>query len=203
MLTNKFRGITTFEVIVAIIVFGTGILVILSLLTKNVSWLRDIKQKDTATMLSKEWLEIVYNLRDTNTDKGIVWSCALYQTWVADNCWDYFHESNTGESYFEVSWDLTGSYTLNPIVSTWDTWLYYHEWDIESVSGAALWSWFWYSHNMTWGEQTEFRRYIVFKPVPAYADSTGSILILESHVDYEVGWDVRSVVLESKIGKTR
>lgn len=197
-----FKGMTTFEVIIAIIVFGTGILVILSMLTKNISWLSELKQRDTATMLAKEALEITYNLRDTNSDKWIIWSCTTFQTGAVDNCWNYFHETSTWESYFQVDRNTTWGYTLTEIPATGSSRMYLYTWTLYSTSWDALWSGFWYSHA-TWGVQTPYRRYLVFRPVISYEQNTWNILAVESHVEYTVGSQQKAVVLESLIGKTR
>jgi Tfp pilus assembly protein PilV len=45
---------TLLEVMTALLVFGTGVLVIMLTMTKNIARVQEIKLKTTATMLAKE-----------------------------------------------------------------------------------------------------------------------------------------------------
>ena len=51
MKKNRFLAITLIEVLIAIYIFGIGILVILRMLISNISWLYDLIAKDTAVSL--------------------------------------------------------------------------------------------------------------------------------------------------------
>jgi Tfp pilus assembly protein PilV len=51
MKKKLFPAITLVEVLIAIYIFGIGILVILRMLISNISWLYDLRAKDTAVSL--------------------------------------------------------------------------------------------------------------------------------------------------------
>lgn len=71
----KKSGITLVEVIIAIVVFGVGILSILKILGNNILIIQHTKLKTQATMLAKEGIEIMYNLRDSNVDRSFERNC--------------------------------------------------------------------------------------------------------------------------------
>jgi hypothetical protein len=52
----------------------------------NISWIRTIKLKDNATMLAKETMEMIYNMRDSNLEKGLDWYCGEFDDTAGDNC---------------------------------------------------------------------------------------------------------------------
>ncbi len=58
---------TLIELLVVIFVLLVGILSITVLITKNLSLVRNIHVQNTATVLAREGLEMVYNVRDTNS----------------------------------------------------------------------------------------------------------------------------------------
>ncbi|MBP7848041.1 hypothetical protein KA013_02360 [Patescibacteria group bacterium] len=49
-------------------------------MTENSWWIYDIKSKDTSVLLSKEAIEIVYHMRDSNKEKDMFWNCAVVDT---------------------------------------------------------------------------------------------------------------------------
>jgi Tfp pilus assembly protein PilV len=51
MKKKLFPAVTLVEVLIAIYIFGIGILVILRMLISNISWLYDLRAKDTAVSL--------------------------------------------------------------------------------------------------------------------------------------------------------
>lgn len=203
MSITRLRWMTIFEVMIAIILFWTGILVILSMITKNISWVQEIKQRDTAALLAREGLELAYNLRDSNVDRGIVRNCAEFSSGALDNCANYFHQWTGVQTLYTIDLTIDGRYEVNLLASTWSTWLYLHTWLIEQQDGTDILTGFWYSHTSTGGTQSAFRRYILFKPMPLYPAQTWDILYIASYVEY-VLWNVtKSVVLESLIGSSR
>ena len=57
---------TLIEILIAISVFAIGILAVLRVLTGNLSTLDTANIKLQATVLAKEGIELLYNVRDSN-----------------------------------------------------------------------------------------------------------------------------------------
>lgn len=203
MSIKRFSWMTILEVMIAITLFGTGILVILSMITKNISRVYEVKQRDAASLLAKEGLEVLYNLRDSNIDRWIEWSCAAFSSWATDNCSWYFYQWNSWYSLYTIDLSSTWRYTMQSISSTGSTRLYLHTWLIEQQDGTDIITWFWYTHNSGWWVVSDFRRYLLFKPMSLYPTNTGDILYVASYVEYNLWSKTKSVVLESLIGSSR
>jgi aspartate oxidase len=60
--------------VVAILIFGAGLLVLLTVLNKNIILAKKVQLQTQATFLAKEGIELVYNLRDSNTIKYYPWN---------------------------------------------------------------------------------------------------------------------------------
>lgn len=198
------RWITIVEIIIAIIIFWLWVLTILNMIIENLSLLDKVKNKTTATFLSKEWIEIVYNIRDWNSDRWLRWDCARMNS--AFDCIQRF--SNL--SSYKVSLNITWYYNISTTTDNpEDNMLYYHTWTITKMSPiwAVILTWFWYDYDSNWWEQTIFSRYIVFSW--AYLEWDGwiadvnKLLKIESHVFYQKGWYTWDVVLESFIWEVR
>ena len=66
---NKKSAFTFIEVIIAIAVFAIGVLAVLRLISQNLVALDFTQLRTSATLLAKEGIELVYNMRDSNLDK--------------------------------------------------------------------------------------------------------------------------------------
>lgn len=209
------HGFTLIEVIIAITVFSIGVLAVLNLIMKNLSTIDKVQTKITATILAKEWLELAYNIRDTNIQKWFARDCLLKPmidinvaeigAYTEDVCLSHFAsgEANTVYQFGFSTWNYY-FYTS----STTESWafdelfaanrLYYY-------TGEIWWhAMFWYGYTQdewTWAE-IPFARYIIFKAVKD-GDNVlpmDKILKAESHVLYRK-WSYRwDIVLESLIG---
>jgi prepilin-type N-terminal cleavage/methylation domain-containing protein len=62
----KKRGFTFIEVMIVIAVFSIGVLAVLRLVIYNMSAVKTLETRTTATFLAKEGIELAYNLRDSN-----------------------------------------------------------------------------------------------------------------------------------------
>lgn len=62
----KSMAMTMIELLIAIGVFSVGIMWVMVTINANLSNLVIVKSKITSTMLAREWLEIIYNIRNTN-----------------------------------------------------------------------------------------------------------------------------------------
>lgn len=200
------KWVSLFEVLVAIIVFGVWILTIFSLIISNISRVETIKQKNTATMLAKEWLDIVYNLRDMNLERWIDRDCADFDTGTSDNCASHFYlwwtslYGGSGTDYI-IDWNMSNlwsdTYVLNTVSQESDGVLYLHTGNV-ATTGSAI-TWFWYNHIAGGDSASLYTRIITFAPSSSYSSNTGNILSITSRVIANVGSKRQEVILESMI----
>ena len=213
---KKKFAFTLIEILIAITVFAIGVLAVLRVLTWNLSIMDHTNMKLQSTVLGKEWLELLYNLRDSNLEKELQRNCILNQdiySWNG-NDWTSIYESHTEDDicdgYFgdnkilQVSFDqkkylyqkLTGySVDFDALFEsnrlclfTWEIW------------GDNM-SWFSYCSGDTW-EPTFFARYLSFTWVTVDWWATlpeEKILKVESHVLYKKWHKTWDIVFESFI----
>lgn len=197
----KKSWVTLIEVVFAIIVFGTWILVVLSTITTNIGWIYDIKEKDTALSIAKEWIDIVYHIRDSNLDRGLFWDCSEIDLSEPDACGWYFYDSSWVTKHI-LEFDKDWLYSMEDFTTTWNALIYYHEWVL-----YTLWwvdeQWFWYDHNSAWWEATIYTRIIEFRPVTWYEAFTWFVLEVTSRVLYDRWSNPQEVVLQSIIWNIR
>lgn len=215
---RKQNWFTFVEIMIAIVVFSIWVVAVLGLVTTN---LRSMDRNDLrlqGTVLAKEWLELVYNMRDSNLERELPWNCIMKQ--------DIFGRSNSDlsqqlsqytmgwrsiddfgffcPSYFSVGDWIQVSFSQDQYLKatkinvgsgfddnySWNK-LYLNTWDGEL---------FWYSYESGW-EETFFARYILFTWVVENSEllDTNKILKVESHVLYQKAWFTWEVVLESFI----
>lgn len=190
------RWITLIEVLFAVIIFWVGILSIMIMVIENISLLDRIKNQTTATSLAKEWMELVYNLRDSNLNKSVKWNC---RDALDPDCLERFIDSNA----YKPQININGYYEMLPTDTNFDSnILYFHTWEIKDVYNWVLFTGFWYDYNANGGEKTIFSRHIYFDR--AYLQNWGmadssKLLKLESHVVYKKWATEEQVVLESFI----
>ncbi len=211
----KRRAAFTFiEVIIAISVFAVGVLAVLRLITQNLVTLDITEARTTSTFLAKEWIELIYNMRDSNIQKSLPRDCVMYadlETWNRNEidpehvCMRYFTSWTEDKQLLQISFAPEG-YIYTHIAEQW-TWfeslrndnrLYYTTW---SIADKDL---FRYSNLPVEGQEpTVFSRYIVFAVVREWDKilPPNKILKLESHVAYMKGTKTGEVVLESFIWK--
>lgn len=198
---SKKQWVTLVEVIFAILIFWTWILVILSMITQNIRWIYDIKEKDTALAIAKEWIDIVYHLRDSNLERGLFWDCAEIDLSEPNACWSYFYD-NSGITKYRVNFDKDALYTMEPITVASQAEIYYHTWTLYTFSWTNV-EWFWYNHDPIWWEFSQYLRHIEFRPLAWYEAFTWFVLELTSRVSY-MRWDeLEEVVLQSVIWNIR
>jgi type II secretory pathway pseudopilin PulG len=195
--------ITLIEVMIAIIIFGTWVLVVMWTITSNIWWLYEIREKDAAIMIAKEWMDLVYHVRDSNIERNGFWNCAITDASLEDACDEFFYDDS--EKYFTIWISLSWAYDINVIASTWDasTTIWYHTGALYTSATGSTLSWFWYNHDSTGGEDSWYRRWITMKPVTWYEWFTWSILEVTSQVAYSRGDRERSLILQSFIGDIR
>jgi len=194
------KAFTIIETMIALIIFWVWILVILVVLNKNVLLSKQIELKTKATMIAKEWMEIVFNKRDSNNIK--------YQPWNYIT-WDLTIQNNPNITYFETwtdykvwtdfSWYENHIEKINfPYVIS--SKLYIKTWEILDSAWEVVYSWFYYNYQ-TW-EKTTFSRYVMFTwayLLPEWNNLNPNIMKINSIVKYKFGWITWDIVLESLI----
>lgn len=217
---RKKLAFTLIEMLIAITVFAIGVLAVLRILTWNLSIMDHTNMKLQSTVLAKEWLELVYNLRDSNLEKKLPWNCVLNQNiynWSINDledelgdvnednilCGWYFGSGNY-DKILQLSFDKDKYYYQNLTDSTdiftglfEDNKLCLYTWD--DMSWFAYCSW-------DAGEPTFFARYLSFTWVDLsgyYEDinilPADKILKVESHVLYKKWHKTGDIVFESFI----
>lgn len=203
---------TFIEVIIAITVFAIGVLAVLRLITQNLVTLDATQLRTNATFLAKEWIELVYNMRDSNIAKWLPWNCILKENFATGNrneidpetvCEWNFSSWSEDNKILQISFDpewYTYTHMLDAGKDFNELWtgnrLYYISW---AVGWHQI---FWYSSQaVEWQEPTFFSRYIVFAPVHEWKDilPRENILKIESHVLFNKWTKTWEVVLESFI----
>lgn len=96
---NK-KGFTMIEILIVIVVFGTGILGILTMLSNSIGYFDTVNMQTRATMLAKEALEIAYNHRDSNLLQGYPWNYVNYI------------EGNDNQEGKELFWEKNAIYKI-------------------------------------------------------------------------------------------
>ena len=195
---SYFKALTLIEVLITIVVFSSGILVILSVITNSLSLGSRTRNRTTATMLAKEGLEMVYSMRDTSLDKAESWWCVVRSNGLCDATYNF----SGSQTYFMT---IVGSGSQGIVVNEINTNLSVISPQLYISTGDNSNS---YVHSDT-GYPSIFYRYISVAPVaPIAGQSTDSftnsqIKKIESHVYYMQLWGTGEVVLESLIWYTR
>lgn len=62
------------EILIVIVIFGVGILAVLTLLTNSIWYFDTINMQTRATLLAKEGLDLTFHHRDSNILEGLPWN---------------------------------------------------------------------------------------------------------------------------------
>ena len=76
-LAKRRPGFTIWEILIIVVVISVGLLSVVVVLTNGMRYVQKIRQKVVALNLAREWMEAVYQIRDTNRTR---WA------WVKDQC---------------------------------------------------------------------------------------------------------------------
>ena len=201
---KRFKAFTLVETMIVIVVFCIGILVVLQWLSQT------LRNKDYANtqiksaFFAREWIELLFNLRDANYHKELPWNCIFQRndkpgiiTLNEDGeevngspfCNSYFWSNNpniikisiwSGSEYVHVETDiLSGDFDEN--LNKFQ--IYLHTWN--ALNGTT---WFRYDYNWSEDEKTWFARYLVITWVVDedwWVLPKDKILKVESHVLYQ------------------
>lgn len=221
-LMKKKSAFTFIEIMIAIVIFSIGILTVLKLVTDNLEQMDKNNVKIQATLLAKEWLELAYNLRDSNLSKELSWNCLMSEDmydWTVeelnDEIWWWNQsdfESIICDWYFGIENNLQISFDPKIYVyyknsEKWDNFMENYEMNKLYFYAGDL-SWYWYGNWElivdNWElkkTETLFARYLSFEEVKEWDDilPKDQILKIESHVLYLKWWLTWEVVFESFI----
>ena len=196
------KAFTLIELVIALIIFWMWLLAVLVILNKNIILAKKIELKTQATLLAKEWIELVFNVRDTNNIKYLPWN---YLSWTA--------EQIKNKNYTKIeSWKMY----IPLILLTWEkiilqkisnikkARLFLQTGNFLNSVGETIYSGFFYNY-FTW-EKTPFYRYVMFSWFylqPEWWTVPNKILKVISKVWY-VHWSLTwEVTLESAISDWR
>ncbi len=217
---KKKLAFTLIEIMVAIIVFAVGILAVLRVLIWNLSILDQTNTKLQATVLAKEGLELLYNVRDSNLEKELPWNCVVnpdIYSWSVEKLTDeigyawsiqdvicqgvFGDEKNILQLSFDDKY-----YIIQNLVEKSDNFEQLFE---KNQICEYLWwdmSWFAYCSDKDGWQTTFFARYLSFSPINISQDQTNTlslpvekILKVESHVLYKKWHKTGDIVYESFI----
>lgn len=208
---KKFKAFTLVETLIVIIVFCIGILAVLHWLSQT------LRNKDYANtqirsaFFAREWIELMFNLRDANYHKELPWNCIfnrvenLKTSYNEDEnpyCKDVFEPLNV----LKISIWSENEYIhteLSELKNNFDEdfenfQIYFHTWNV--IEGDAG---FIYNYGWNEDEKTGFARYLLIKWVvdenEKFLDSD-KILKIESHVLYKKWALTWEKVMETFIG---
>lgn len=182
------KGFTIIEILIAIIIFGVGIMTLLRAIVYFVAASDEVKQKAVWILLAKEAMDIVYNQRDTNLMRSVRWDCAHIDATQPDACSYRFQAGKTYRVEFNgFSWYV---FSDPAVTATWASWnqLYIHTNNWIDM----------YTHEPN-DRPSPFSRYIEFSPAQFGWSwmSTDHVLKVTVSVPYVLGDSNRKVILES------
>ena len=199
------KAFTLIETLIVIIVFCIGILAVLHWLSQT------LRNKDYANtqiksaFFAREWIELLFNLRDANYHKELPWNCIFNRveslTSYSENanpfCIRGDLSSMPDNKVLKISiWSENEYIQVEPVELSDDFdinlekfQIYFHTWN------AINWeTWFRYDYDSTDGEKTWFARYLLITWVVVDGGTLpkDKILKVESHVLYHrwaITWD--------------
>ena len=186
---KKFKSFTLLETIIVISVFCIGILVVLHGLSQT------LRNKDYANtqiksaFFAREWIEMVFNIRDANYHKKLPWNCIfqwdnhISKDWCDANLktWTVLKISLWNDDWYIYA--QTGSINSLEFEDIFkDYQIYLHTWNV--LNGEP---WYYYDYNEENGKETWFARYLLITWVIADGINidTDKLLKVESHVLYQ------------------
>jgi type II secretory pathway pseudopilin PulG len=179
---------TIIEILIAIVIFGIGMISLLRAIVYFVASADEAKQKAVGIMLAKEAMDVIYNQRDTNSMRSVRWDCASINILKPEACAYRFESGKT----YRVEFNGFTWFTISDpaLTSTWSSWnqLYLH-----TNNGIDL-----YTHEAN-DRPSVYTRYVQFSP----ANFGGSgldmdhVLKITVNVTYIQWEENRKVILES------
>lgn len=113
--TKKWRilrkyGFTIREILIIIVIVSVGLLSVVVVLTNGMTYVQKTREKVIALNLAREWMEAVYQIRDTNRTR---WAG------VKDQCWLKLNPlvDEWGDNCGNDLWISSGSYVLQRLTT--------------------------------------------------------------------------------------
>lgn len=112
------RWFTIWEILVIIVIVSVGLLSVVVVLTNGMKYVQKTRQKVVALNLAREWMEAVYQIRDTNRTRraGVKDACWLKINPLVD---DYEPFIWTTPSCINDIRFTSGSYVLQRLATWW------------------------------------------------------------------------------------
>ncbi len=208
---RKLKSFTLIETLIVIIIFSVGILAVLHWLTQT------LRNKDYADIqiksafFAREWIELIFNLRDANYHKELPWNCIFDKNeFISDKeyeenenpfCKWYFWSGDNNilkiwmwneKEYIHIE---TGSLDDGFDKNFSGYQIYFHSWDALNDSTGYL-----YNHDANGWDWTRFARYLLITwVVDEYGNAVDrdKILKIESHVLYKKWYLTGEKVMET------
>lgn len=192
---KKIKAFTLIETLIVIVVFCIGILTVLYWLSQTLRNKEYANTQIQSAFFAREWIELVFNLRDANYHKELPWNCIF--EWensldIEKWCKKFFEnnqvlkldigDNNKYLKIIDISdiskiWDLEKEEDFDKIFEEYQ--VYKH---VEDNGTTFL-----FNHDSNDGEATWFARYIVIKSVDSseWELNPDKLLKIESHVLYK------------------
>ena len=195
---KKQKAFTLIETIIAISVFCIWILTVLFWLSQTLRNQDNASLQIKSAFFAREWIELIFNLRDANYHKELPWNCIF--TPIEKFKSDYKEDENpfcsqylkTGTILNISLWDEDGYYIsidsyewdeTNEFDDMFDKYqIYLHTWNVLNWKTGFL-----YNNTWTEDEKTWFARYLLITGVVEDGNliSPDNLLKIESHVLYK------------------
>jgi hypothetical protein len=178
---------TLIEVLLAIMIFGTGIVSIFSALSWWVSALYDADKRTTAILLAKEGIDILMFQKKRSLALGLPRNCSNIQLY---NDWYECRETL-------LAWSDVATYTIQYDDTQW---YYLQAWEYELLEyGLSDQTWlFQQSQN----KNPLYKRRIIISPVPGMEQQRDVLLQVRSEVVYGFWERQKMIYLDSYLWKT-
>lgn len=208
---RKLKSFTLIETLIVIIIFSVGILAVLHWLTQT------LRNKDYADIqiksafFAREWIELIFNLRDANYHKELPWNCIFDKNeFISDKeyeenenpfCKWYFWSGDNNilkiwmwneKEYIHIE---TGSLDNDFDKNFSGYQIYFHSWDALNDSTGYL-----YNHDANGWDWTRFARYLLITWVvdeDGIAVDRDKLIKIESHVLYKKWYLTGEKVMET------
>ena len=209
---KKQRAFTLIETIIAISVFCIWILTVLFWLSQTLKNQDNANLQIKSAFFAREWIELIFNLRDANYHKELPWNCIFTKIEDKDLKDNYEETENPFCDKYLEPWTVLNISLWNKDdyyihIDRWDEitefddmfdkyQIYLHTWDSLNEQ-----TWFIYNNTWTEDEKTWFARYLLITWVVEYWNiiDPNSLLKVESHVLYKRWWRTWEKIMETFI----
>lgn len=110
---KRTKGFTIREILVIIVIISIGLLSVVIVLTNGMKYIQKTRQKVVALNLAREWMEAIYQMRDTNRTRraGVKDMCRLKINPLVDE--------DPAIRCADDQWMMSGTYVLQRLALSW------------------------------------------------------------------------------------